>query len=195
VPATQVSVELRFHVIDGLHSSQYGVGHVSAADRCSDVSSPLMMEDPIMQHPLLAAEPRMPCGQPPADLFSRERSSLRLEALGLMTAGIVHDLGNMIQILSSTVDVLDQHPTVKATNALQPAIDRAVNSLERARALIQQILSFARQNDGEQEQVDAWPGWSGYCAGSAGTTCGLAFTSTRMCRRSLAIGGTSKTPS
>jgi signal transduction histidine kinase len=113
-----------------------------------------MMENPIMQHALLATEPLMHGMQLPADPLLGGRSSLRLEALGLMTAGIVHDLGNMIQILSNTVDVLHQHPTIKATNALQPAIGRAVNSLDRTRALIQQILSFARQNDTEQESVD-----------------------------------------
>src|SRR5262245_4865475 len=107
-----------------------------------------------MQPALLETEQLIPGKQLPTDPLLGGRSSLRLEALGLMTAGIVHDLGNMIQILSSTVDVLDQHPTIKATNALQPAIGRAVNSLDRARALIQQILSFARQNDTEQESVD-----------------------------------------
>jgi signal transduction histidine kinase len=89
-----------------------------------------------------------------ADPLLAGRASLRLEALGLMTAGIVHDLGNIIQILSGTVDVLDQHPTIKATKALQPTIDRAVTSLERARALIKQILSFARENASVREDVD-----------------------------------------
>jgi signal transduction histidine kinase len=113
-----------------------------------------MKENPLMQYALLEAEPHTPRRQLSADPLFAGRASLRLEALGLMTAGIVHDLGNMIQILSSTVDVLDQHPTVRATKALEPAIDRAINSLERARGLIKQILSFARQNDTEQESVD-----------------------------------------
>lgn len=77
---------------------------------------------------------------------------IRLEALGLMTAGIVHDLGNTIQILSSSVEILDEHPTIKATRALHPVVGRAVRSLDRASALIRQILGFAR-NDGAQEEV------------------------------------------
>lgn len=97
-----------------------------------------------MQPALLEAQSRIVGSQLAADPLLAGRTSLRLEALGLMTAGIIHDLGNMIQILSSTVDVLDQHPTIKATKSLQPAIGRAVNSLERARALIKKILSFAR---------------------------------------------------
>src|SRR5262245_4812536 len=107
-----------------------------------------------MQPALLETEQLIPGKQLPTDPLRAGRASLRLEALGLMTAGIVHDLGNMIQVLSSTVDVLDQHPTIKATTALQPAIDRAVNSLGRASALIKQILSFARSADSQQESVD-----------------------------------------
>jgi signal transduction histidine kinase len=89
-----------------------------------------------------------------ADLVRAAPTSVRLEALGLMTAGIVHDLGNIFQILSSTVDVLGQHPTIKATTALQPTMGRAVTSLERARAMIDQILSFARVKDNERSSVD-----------------------------------------
>ena len=107
-----------------------------------------------MQPALLEPQSAMPGRQLSADPFFTGRASLRLEALGLMTAGIVHDLGNIIQILSGTVDVLDQHPTIKATKALQPTIDRAVTSLERARALIKQVLSFACENAGERESVD-----------------------------------------
>lgn len=107
-----------------------------------------------MQPALLEPDPLIPGRQLPTDPLRAGRASLRLEALGLMTAGIVHDLGNMIQILSSTVDVLDQHPTIKATTTLQPAIDRAINSLERGRALIKQILSFAREADTKRESVD-----------------------------------------
>src|SRR5262249_24538760 len=57
----------------------------------------------------------------------------------------------------STVDVVEQHPAVKATKALQPAIDRAATSLERATELIRQILNFARERNTEQETVDLAP--------------------------------------
>jgi signal transduction histidine kinase len=107
-----------------------------------------------MQPALLDMHPIFPGRQPAAEPSLAGRASLRLEALGLMTAGIVHDLGNMIQIMSGTVDLLDQHPTIKATKGLEPAIDRAVRSLESARALIRQILSFAHENSNEREDVD-----------------------------------------
>ncbi len=107
-----------------------------------------------MQPAFIEAEPLTPGRQPSADPLLAGRVSLRLEALGYMTAGIVHDLGNIIQILSSTVDVLDQHPAIRATKQLQPTIDRAVTSLERARVLVEQILGFARTSDSKHESVD-----------------------------------------
>jgi signal transduction histidine kinase len=71
-----------------------------------------------------------------------------------MTAGIAHDLGNIIQILSSTVELLDQHPTIKTTMSLQPPMRRAASSVARATALIAQIIRFARGGAAENESVD-----------------------------------------
>jgi signal transduction histidine kinase len=107
-----------------------------------------------MQSMPLQTDTPMPIRDLSADPFVAGRASLRLEALGLMTAGIVHDLGNIIQILSSSVDVVEQHPTIKATKALRPTVARAVNSLERASVLIKQILGFARETDNKKESVD-----------------------------------------
>ncbi|MGE0628779.1 MAG: sensor histidine kinase [Hyphomicrobiaceae bacterium] len=89
-----------------------------------------------------------------SDASREERAPLRLEALGMMTAGIVHDLGNILQVLSGTVELLDQHPAVKTTTSLQSPMRRAVNSVERASALIAQVLRFARGDAAEHESVD-----------------------------------------
>ncbi len=89
-----------------------------------------------------------------SDALREERAPLRLEALGMMTAGIVHDLGNIVQILSSTVELLDQHPTIRADSSLQAPIRRAVSSVARAGALIAQVLKFARGGRAEQEGID-----------------------------------------
>jgi signal transduction histidine kinase len=107
-----------------------------------------------MQPTLLQTNVLTPASALSADPLHAGRASLRLEALGLMTAGIVHDLGNIIQILSNTVDVLDQHPTIRATKALRPTVGRAVNSLERASVLVKEILGFARETDSKPETVD-----------------------------------------
>ena len=83
-----------------------------------------------------------------------ERDALRLAALGLMTAGIVHDLGNMVQVLSSAINILERHPGVRAAEGLQPVMSSAVSSLERAKGLIRQILGFARGDAEDDESLD-----------------------------------------
>lgn len=80
--------------------------------------------------------------------------SLRLEALGLMTAGLVHDLNNAMQILLSSVEVIEQHPIIKSTHELQPFVGRAVRSIDTANALARQILAFARGDCQTQDTVD-----------------------------------------
>jgi signal transduction histidine kinase len=86
--------------------------------------------------------------------FIPGESSFRLEALGLMTAGIVHDLGNLIQIASSSVEIIDQHPAMRSGRGLQPAVARATRSLERAGALIGRILNYARPDGADKQSVD-----------------------------------------
>lgn len=107
-----------------------------------------------MQSALQKVDERTFQHQSSSDALCDGHPSTRLEALGMMTAGIVHDLGNIIQILSSTVELLDCHPTIKATTSLQPPMRRAVSSVARASTLIAQVLKFARGDRAEQENVD-----------------------------------------
>jgi signal transduction histidine kinase len=81
-------------------------------------------------------------------------NAVRLEALGLMTAGIVHDLGNMVQQMQSAVRLIARHPQVKASEGLEPILAGATMSMEQAGALIHQLLAFARNDRGMQELVD-----------------------------------------
>ena len=152
--ATPVWVGLHLHLIDGM-DAQFVVSKPRLLGVRWPGSGTIAMTDgvPTMQPSSSDIEPLQSRHQT-ADPLRAGRASLRLEALGLMTAGIVHDLGNIIQILSSTVDVLDQHPAIKATKALQPTIGRALSSIERASGLITQILTFAREANAEVEQID-----------------------------------------
>jgi signal transduction histidine kinase len=83
-----------------------------------------------------------------------DHDDLRLAALGLMTAGIVHDVGNIIQVLSSTVRIVQRHPTIHATPALRPVIADASAALDGASDLIRQIGGFARGVDEGSQEVD-----------------------------------------
>src|SRR5690606_28331445 len=56
-----------------------------------------------------------------------------------MSAGVVHDLGNLIQIASSAMNILARNPRVYASE-LEPVIAGARVSLDRAGALVRQTM-------------------------------------------------------
>lgn len=60
-------------------------------------------------------------------------------------AGVVHDLGNLIQIASSALNIIARHPRVEG-GALKPVVARAKTSLERAGALVRQTMDRASQD-------------------------------------------------
>jgi signal transduction histidine kinase len=56
------------------------------------------------------------------------------------TAGIVHDLGNLIQVASSALNHVARHPSVSNASALEPAIASAKTALQRAGALVRETI-------------------------------------------------------
>jgi signal transduction histidine kinase len=79
---------------------------------------------------------------------------LRLETVGLMTAGIVHDLGNMTQVVASAMNILKRHPSVRDAEGLQPVVDGAVNALEQVSAMIGLIVGFGRSGADDEVLLD-----------------------------------------
>jgi signal transduction histidine kinase len=69
------------------------------------------------------------------------------------TAGIIHDLGNLIQIASSAVNIVARNPSID-TATLKPVIAGARASLERAGALVRQTIGLARERASSAEQVN-----------------------------------------
>jgi signal transduction histidine kinase len=81
------------------------------------------------------------------DALRAGRDALRREALGLMTAGMAHDLERMIQVLASATRDLDRRLDPHTAEGLQPLAAAAVRSLNRAAALIR-LFAGARRTDG-----------------------------------------------
>lgn len=59
-------------------------------------------------------------------------------------AGIVHDLGNLIQVVSAAINIISRNPSVMGTSSLLPIVARARVSLESASALVRQTMACAR---------------------------------------------------
>jgi PAS domain S-box-containing protein len=80
----------------------------------------------------------------------------KMEALGQLTGGIAHDFNNLLQVIVGYVDILsaglenpdfDRTRLVRATGNIRSAADRAT-------ALTQQLLAFARKQRLEGRSVD-----------------------------------------
>lgn len=67
-------------------------------------------------------------------------------------AGIVHDLGNLIQIASSAVNIVARNPNIHTAD-LEPVIAGAKTSLERAGVLVRQTISVASHRAAAAEHV------------------------------------------
>lgn len=72
----------------------------------------------------------------------------------LERAGIAHELGNLIQIASSAVNIIARHSRPDGVSALDPVISGARASLDRAGALVRQAIRQADRPGRYVEQVN-----------------------------------------
>jgi signal transduction histidine kinase len=70
------------------------------------------------------------------------RQSQKMEAIGQLTGGIAHDFNNLLGIVITNLDRLRRH---HATDVAGRSLDHALAGAERAAALVDQLLAFARQ--------------------------------------------------
>ena len=70
------------------------------------------------------------------------------------TAGIVHDLGNLIQVASSALNRVARDPSVSTDPALEPVIASARTALQRAGALVRDTMGRALEAPRGIEHTD-----------------------------------------
>ena len=78
----------------------------------------------------------------------------RLAALGTMTAGVAHDLGNFLQIITSGLVLIDRNLRQDTGADLQPLFEGALAAVDRAAALRLRILQQARAENPEVSVFD-----------------------------------------
>jgi len=71
----------------------------------------------------------------------------------LTAAGVLHDLGNLIQIATSALNVLARTPDMPVTHR-EPILDRARTSLDHAGTLVRQQIVHARTLSGPPPRSD-----------------------------------------
>jgi PAS domain S-box-containing protein len=94
------------------------------------------------------------------DLEDALRQAQKMEAAGVLASGVAHNLGNVLQAILASVR-LAQRKDSDAPKRLE-ALDRAAGASLKGGALIDQLMSFARRQDGMIEPravpVDSWLG-------------------------------------
>jgi PAS domain S-box-containing protein len=90
-------------------------------------------------------------------LETQLRQAQKMEAIGQLTGGIAHDFNNILTAMSGYVVLAGEHAETLGDEKLSRYMDRAQRSGQRARDLIQQMLTFSRGRRGEPRPVSLQP--------------------------------------
>jgi signal transduction histidine kinase len=97
--------------------------------------------------------PQLEPNKPILPAYADEAATLK--RLGLLeSAGVAHELGNLIQIASSAVNIIARSSRFDVAPALEPVILGARTSLDRAGILVRQSLHHANRVSPEADHVD-----------------------------------------
>jgi PAS domain S-box-containing protein len=80
------------------------------------------------------------------------RQSQKMEAMGQLTGGVAHDFNNLLTPIVGSLDMLMRRGL--GTEREQRLISGAMQSAERAKTLVQRLLSFARRQPLQPTAVD-----------------------------------------
>ncbi|WP_206861184.1 PAS domain S-box protein [Lysobacter changpingensis] len=78
----------------------------------------------------------------------------KMEALGHLTGGIAHDFNNLLASIMGYVALAHERSDDRGDERLSGYLDQALQSCERARDLIQQMLMFSRGQKGQAQAID-----------------------------------------
>ncbi len=80
------------------------------------------------------------------------RQSQKMEAIGQLAGGIAHDFNNILQIISGFVELASREQPLESPS--RGYLETANRSVERARDLVQKILTFSRRVVSEKVEVN-----------------------------------------
>jgi PAS domain S-box-containing protein len=83
------------------------------------------------------------------------RQAQKMEAVGQLTGGIAHDFNNLLAGIMGSLELLQRRLTAGRTDGVERYCAAAITSAQRASALTQRLLAFARRQPLDPKMVDA----------------------------------------
>jgi PAS domain S-box-containing protein len=81
------------------------------------------------------------------------RQSQKMDAVGQLTGGVAHDFNNLLQTITGNLEILQRHLPLES-GRLQRAAAHAMAGAQRAAALTQRLLAFARRQPLDPKPID-----------------------------------------
>ena len=85
------------------------------------------------------------------------RQSQKMEAIGQLTGGIAHDFNNMLASIYGSIQLMQRKVSAGKFEGLESLLERAATSSQRAAALTQRLLAFARRQPLNIQRVEIAP--------------------------------------
>ena len=85
-------------------------------------------------------------------LEHRVRQAQKMEAVGQLAGGIAHDFNNLLTVISANLEFVRED--LPATHSVRPDLDQIGHAASRARTLVQQLMTFSRQQPVQLTDVD-----------------------------------------
>jgi len=83
------------------------------------------------------------------------RQSQKMEAIGQLTGGIAHDFNNLLAGIIGSLELMQRRIAAGRVNTLERYSSMAITSAQRAAALTQRLLAFARRQPLDPKRVEA----------------------------------------